>query len=48
MSKITKLSNQRLKKRLKEKSGIWGFQTKDFDFIAGDVLSDSILKKKIQ
>jgi hypothetical protein len=32
-------------KILEEKSGKWGFQTKDFDFIAGDVLNDSIFKK---
>jgi hypothetical protein len=29
-------------KNLEEKSGKLGFQTKDFDFIAGNVLSDSI------
>jgi hypothetical protein len=26
-----------------EKSGKWGFQTKDFDFIPGHVLTDSIV-----
>jgi hypothetical protein len=28
------------------KMHIWGFQTKDFDFIAEDVLTDNIFKKQ--
>jgi hypothetical protein len=32
----------KVQKTLEEKSGKWGFQTKDFDFIAGDILTDSI------
>jgi hypothetical protein len=32
-------------KTLEEKLGKWRFQTKDFDLIAGDVLTDSIFKK---
>jgi hypothetical protein len=33
-------------KTLEEKSGKWGFQTKDFDFITGDVQSESIFLKQ--
>jgi hypothetical protein len=33
-------------KNLEEKSGKWGFKTKDFDFIAGNVLTDSIFFKQ--